>query len=385
MLNNIRIEIADKDKTVWTDDDELVRAIKKCVALMSRLTPYRTMIERTLTDDDIVDDYLIDMSDFLTNYIKIERVEYDTDLGLPTPVTFDVIGDYLKLRTDQGLAADKVLRIIYLRDWTAPTDSADGTYPIHLDDVVIIGSAGQALIFKAAEYTHKVITTLDSGLTVLGAISAITFPTAPTISSYLTDADTALDAAIARFAAAVTTLGSMDTPLGDANTALDAAITELSTAVGYLDTGDDLINAATRGEKAGSVYGEYAAHGTNVASGYIEEAKQRIALALGYEQDSARDTTIGNSYINEAIQRLTIAAREIDKYAGEVDSAGHEVSYYRAQIDKATMYGSLAASYLEAAGRYLADGQSKINEFLAALGIKPEYPRQKASGEQTSF
>jgi len=386
MTNSIRIELGDKAKTVWTDNDEITRAIVKTVALMSRLTPYRNLAEKVLTAAMIKDKYLLDISTILSDYIKIERVEYPiTTTTTPPPVvTFDVIGKYLKFREDHSLKADDEIRIIYLGAWTPPTPTAEGNYPVHLDDIVIIGSAGQALIFKAEQYTHTVISTLDGAITALGAISVVTFPSAPDITSHITAAGTALTAAIARFAAAVTTLGSMDVPLGDADTALDQVGTELTAAIAYLESGDDLINAATRGEKSGAVFGDYAGHRTDIADSYEKEAERRIALALAYEQDAARDTTIGNSYVNEAIQRITMASRLIDKFENEVGLANAGVSYYRSQIDKATQLGVIAAQYLEATGRYLASGQSKINEFLAALGFRPEFSTQRASAEQRS-
>lgn len=446
MISNIRIELGDRDSTVWTSDDEVTRAIEKAVSLMSRLTPKRDLIETTivrdiddetltissstgtlaykpikpgsvvmtgktldtdyridyltgivteigsnLTDTDYtvsyeLDPYILDLSSLLPDYIRLERVEYpvgDVPLSL---LTFDVFGSSLVIRgSGTTLSENDHLRVIYLKKWTPPTAEVEGDYPSHLDDIVIIGSAGQALIFKAVEYTHTVITNLDSAVTALGAISAVTFPSAPDIASYITDADTALDAAVARFTAAVTTLGSMDTPLADTNTALDQIDTELTAAIAFLTSGSSLINVATRGEDVGKIFGEYAGHRVDISEGYEKEASQRIALALAYEADAARDTTIGNSYVNEAIQRLAMAARLVDKYASEVSSAGHEVTYYRSQVDKATQYGTVASQYLEAAGRYLADGQSKINEFLAALGITPEFSKQKASHAQTPF
>lgn len=381
LISDIRIEIGDRSGDIW-QPDEITRAIEKTISLMSRLTPKRDLVEGTLLDAWIIDKYLLDISDILSDYIKIERVEYPTDEDHPPSVTFDVIGSHLKFRTDLSLAADKVIRIIYLGKWTPPTPNAEGDYPSHLDDIIIIGSAGQALIFKAEEYTHTAITTLASAVTAIEAISAVTFPSAPDISSYITDAETALDAAATRFGAAVTALGSMDTPLGDTETALDQIDTELTAAIGYLDSGDDLINAGTRGENVGKVFGEYAAHRTDIAVGYEKEAVQRVALALAWEAKAAREGTIGNSYVNEAIQRISSASRLVDKFASEASISVSEVTYYRAQLDNVAQFVAIANQYLETSGRYLASGQSKINEFLVALGIKPEFPTQKAAAGQ---
>ena len=381
MIGSIRIEVGDRAGAIW-QPDEIVRAIEKSISLLSRLTPKRDLVEGTLLEAWIVDKYLLDISAVLSDYIKIERVEYPTNGDPPPSVTFDVIGKYLKFRTDLGLTIGDVIRIIYLGKWTPPTPNADGDYPSHLNDIIIIGSAGQALIFKSEEYTHIAITTLASAITAIEAISAVTFPSAPDISSYITNAATALDAAVVRFAAAVTALGSMDTPLGDTNIALDQIDTELVAAIGYLNDGDSLINASTRGENVGKVYGEYASHRTDVAAGYEKEASQRVALALAWEAKAAREGTIGNSYVNEAIQRISMASRLVDAFASEASISASEVTYYRAQLDNVTQLIAIANQYLETSGRYLASGQSKINEFLVALGIKPEFSTQKASAEQ---
>lgn len=386
MISGIRIELGDKSQTVWTNNDEITRAIVKTVALMSRLTPKRSLVSSALDSGWITGTRILDISTLLPDYIRIEKVEYPADDEPPTIVTWDVVDGYLVFRSDPSLTAGETIRITYLGAWTPPTTDTEGDYPTHLDDIVIIGAAGQSLIFKAEEYTHTVITNLASAVSTLSGISAVTFPSAPDISSYITDADTALDAAIARFAAAVTTLGNMDTPLGDTETALDQVATHLGAAeTEYLDVGDDLINAATRGEKAAEIYGQYAGYRTGIANAYIAEAEKRIALALAHEADAARDTTIGNSYVNEAIQRLTIAARQLDSYEQDVSLAASKVAYYRSQIEKATQLGAIANQYLDAAGRYLASGQSKVNEFLVALGYKPEFFAQKSDSTQTPF
>lgn len=444
MLSAMRAELGDMAQSIWTIDDELSRGIEKTISLMSRFIQNRKIIETTIvreiTDETLtissgsgtlaykpikvgslsipdktldtdyrvnyltgvvteigtglpdtdytvsyeLDPNMLDISSLLTSFVKIERVEYPAGQSPATLVTFDKFGDFLAFRGNTTLVEDYHLRIIYLDKWTAPTSSEAGDYPEHLDNIIIIGAAGQALIFKAEEYMHDAHAAVDSAVTALGNISAVTMPTAPTLTTYLGDADTALDAAIARFEAAVTTLGSMDTPLTtDADAALDSAISELADAfTAYLDIGDDLINQGTRGESVGAVYGSYAGYAAGLVNSYISVAQQRIAMALAYEQDAARDTTIGNSYVNEAIQRLAIAARLVDLFENEIGLADTEVDYYNAQIAQANQYLNAATQHLTVAGRYLASGQAKINEFLAAFGVKPEFPTQKSSSEQ---
>lgn len=443
MVSALRTELQDEvaGSYIW-GEDELVRAIRKSTSLMSRLIPKRSMVETTIVRDindealtiasdtgtlaykpikvgsvvvtgEVLDtDYrinyltgviteigslladgaytvsydldphMLDMSSLLSDYIKVERVEYpagDEPITLPT---FDIIGDFLILRGNVTLVENDHLRMLYLGRWTAPTPIAVGDYPSHLDDTIIIGGAGQALIFKAEAHTQTAITCIALSKTTLDDIVAVTMATAPIITTETGDADTALDAAAARFAVAVTEADKIDTPLANAATALGKIAAEVVVAKGYLTTGAALINVGTRGEQVGRTYGDYSLAASGVADGYGKEAERDVALANSWEARAARETTIGNSYVNEAIQRLASASRLIDKYQQELAGDSTEVNYYRAQLEKAANYQTTARQYLEIAGRYLASGQSKINEFLVSLGLKPEFPTQKASSEQ---
>ena len=72
----------------------------------------------------------------------------------------------------------------------------------------------------------------------------------------------------------------------------------------------------------------------------------------------------------------------LEKYQYQVAGDVQKVNYYAAQIRKAEIYDNASREYLEAAGRYLASGQAKINEMLVMLGVKTEFPTQKAASEQ---
>ncbi len=61
-------------------------------------------------------------------------------------------------------------------------------------------------------------------------------------------------------------------------------------------------------------------------------------------------------------------------YASQVESYSIQVTNRMNQV----------TALLNIAGRFLASGQAKINEFLAALGIKPEFQIPKALMEQRS-
>lgn len=430
MRAEIRTELSDTG--TFFSDAEIDRAVQKCVSLMSRFIPKRVIVETTITRDITgetlaissdtgtltykpvkagsleipnktldthytinymtgvvteigsglpdtnytvsysLDPRMLDISSLLPeeNYIKIERIECPVGDDPPTLVTFEVFGETLLVKgKDTGLTEDEHLRIIYLKPWTAPIEvpsvwalntvialnevrrpttanatgyyyectartgdfktggteptwgtvlggttsddaitwtcialsNADGDYPEHLDNPVIIGSAGQALIYKAEKYVQQVITDLGT---------------------------------------AKTTLGNADTPLSDINSALDKVDTYLAgasdpSAKKYLEDGDAYIVTSNAGQNVAENYGVFSAGAAAIALGFISEAIQRISEA--------------NAHISQGREEHAIAR-----------------------------------SFLEAAGRYLASGQSKINEFLVSIGIKPEFLSYRGSSEQFS-
>ena len=446
ILAALRIELQDLDEDSYVhSEDDLSRAVRKCVSLMSRLIPDRGMVETTIVraitgetltiatdtgtltykpikpdslsipnktvDTDYTVNYLtgvvtevgsnlpdtdytvsyeldsqmLDISSLLSDYIKIDRMEYPAGEYPVANPTYDVLGDFIRLRGNTNtLTAGKHLRLMYLKRWTPATETVRGSYPTHLNDAIIIGSAGQALIFKAEKHTQAAVTAIAAGKVLLDAIAAVTVATAPSISTEITAAQTALAAGIARFVSAVTAVGNMDTPLGASVTALDKVGAVVVTGVGYLTTGAAKINAATRGDKVGEIYGAYGSHQAGLAQTYDREGAQRTALALGWEAKSGRETTIGNSYLNEGVQRLAVVARLLEKYRLELEGNSQDVAYYARQLDRITKYETTAKQLIEISGRFLASGQAKINEMLIMLGLKPEYSTQRASSGQPS-
>ena len=429
MLTKMKLELQDTATTkVWTDD-ELIRAIDKTVSLMSRLLPNRIILETQVTisvtgetlaiasstgtlanhpvksgtvvitgeilDTDYTINYLtgvvteigslladgnytvaydidnrsLDISDLITDYIKIERIEYPLSQDPPPKPTFDQIGNILFFRgEDFSLAEDEHMRIIYTKRWTPPYDGGDGDYTENLNDPVIIGAVGQSLIFKAEYYVAQAAIALASMGAELAAIS----PTAPTAFS------------IDTVPVAPTTLDII----------LDEIITPTNTVFAQVQTVLDLLNTADTGDfvvaKAHLVTGEV----------LINTANRGLNVAENYASYSSRSTELSASRINEALARLKQVEIAIQNYGYQVQALGGSASAYsakvgagaqkyRAQVDyytamlndgisMATQYSNQSKEYLELAGRYLASGQAKINEFLIGLGVKPELTIQKA-------
>jgi len=346
MITALRIELQDRDTdSLFHSKDDLARAIDKSVALMSRLIPKRTMVEtsiggaitgETLTissntgtlaykpvkvdslsiegktlhtdytvnyltgvvtevgsglpDTDYTVSYeldprIINLSSLVPDYIKIERVEYPAGQDPPTNPTFDLIGDYLLVRGNKvTLAEDKQLRVIYLAEWTPPDDNGEGDFPNHLNNAVVIGSAGQALIFKAEKYVKEAVD-------VLTTITPPTAPTAPTLS------------------------------FTDVGTALIAVGTRITAGAGYLTTGTDKINAATRGHEVGKTYGAYGDIEGNLAGAYVSQA-------IAYLREEEAKLT---KYASE----VTVFGSETNLHTAQVNDQGMKARNF---LDIASRY-----------------------------------------------
>ena len=422
IIGNLRIELQDTDQLLYKEE-ELIRAIEKSVSLMSRLIPKRGIIETTIVriisgetltitsstgtlaykpikkgtliitgkalDSDYRIDYLtgvvtevgsnlpdanyivsyeldtgmLDLSSILPDYIKLERVEYPAGSAPPTLITFDTYGTILVFRGTVSLTENEHLRIIYLARWSPPTLTEEGDYPSHLNDAVIIGSAGQALIFKAEKYVAEAA----DAFAVLAEPSAYTFvkpsspdlPTVPTKPTAPTLSFTAVESAL--------------TAIG----------TEITAAKEKLTSGETYINAATRGDTVAANYGRYAEAVYSGANTRVNEAIARLRqieeTLTKYASGVAAFGSETNSYANQVSGLVGLYRGK-----GEIESVGANI--YASQVNAfvAMISGQQAKAntLLDIAGRYLASGQSKINEMLIMLGQKPEFQTQKASSEQ---
>ena len=424
IIGNLRIELQDTDQLLYKEE-ELIRAIEKSVSLMSRLIPKRGIIETTIVriisgetltitsstgalaykpikkgtliitgkalDSDYRIDYLtgvvtevgsnlpdanyivsyeldtgmLDLSSILPDYIKLERVEYPAGSAPPTLITFDTYGTILVFRGTVSLTENEHLRIIYLARWSPPTLTEEGDYPSHLNDAIIIGSAGQALIFKAEKYVAEAA----DAFAVLAEPSAYTFvkPSSPSLPSVPTKPT----APTLSFTAVETALTAIDT--------------EITAAKAKLTSGETYINAATRGEGVATTYGTYGGIVMEGAGHRVSEAIARLRqieeTLTKYASEVAAFGSETNSYANHVSGLVSLFRGQ-----GEVESVGANI--YASQVNAfvAMISGQQAKAntLLDIAGRYLASGQSKINEMLIMLGQKPEFQTQKASSEQRS-
>lgn len=456
MRADIRIELS--DGSTFFSNDEIDRAVQKTVSLMSRFIPKRAVVETVLyrdiddetltiasdtgtlsykpikkgsvtitgekedTDYEVnyltgvvteigslladgdytvsyeLDNRLLDISTLLAEetYIRIDRVEYPAGDDRPTKVPFEVFGEFLSIGGDNVLTDDEHLRIIYFKPWTAPAAATDGDYPEHLDDPIIIGSAGQTLIFKAEKYVQQSITELE-----------LVNAAADSMATPLADINTALDkvstnvtlasTALTKVATYLETNGTSDNAkeiLADITddaadlrtaieTALDLASTYLTNATtppsahDYLVDGDDKINTSNTGQNVAENYVEYAKAAIAIYNSLIGEATTRLSNLRSYIEEARGWVELGNAFTAEGAQRINAAM-------AFVQEAGQRVAEVNAWAIQADRYTTTSREYLNIAGRYLASGQAKINEFLIAIGVKPELYKTQALSEQFS-
>lgn len=445
VLSSIRIEVSDRDGSLW-QEDELIRAIEKSVALMSRLLPKKSMISGEIESAWIEGNYL-DISSLLPVADRlgdaIQRVEYPANRTPPELVPVEVMGKYLWLKTNVSLKVGEDIRIIYQGTWTPPNYMQDADYPPHLDNVVIIGASGQALIFKAESYVQKAASTVESIMDALNDILALTldapdltapdkisldFPTAPTsptldtltppskpsldslspptpptlnielrqdefetsyfdppdapsLDDTITPPDVPVDFSVPT-APDLDTISAPSPPSSPAldftkiETALDEISTLMTSASGYLTTGENLINAGTRGDKVGETYGSYASINTQMAKSYTDEALGRLNQIDRELQKYASEVTAYGSEVNEY---ANILSATVSKYRGEIEAQSLWLNQYASDIQKygqrLTQETQKISLYSEEVRGYLA----RVNEEGTKLTKYGEESRVYAS------
>ncbi len=354
---------------------------------VNHMTGVVTEIDSNLPDTDYtisysLDPQSLDLSTFLTDYMRIDRIEYPAGQIPPNYIKAgDIFESFMFFNDDVTLTTNEIIRLTYRTVWAEPGVSA-GDYPPSLDTPIIIGAIGQALISKAQLYTIAAQVASTAAKTLLDAITAVTIPSAPDISSFQTDTDTALDAAIVRLASAVTEAAKMDAALALSATAIASMAAESALSNTQLDSAIPKIIVVQDADRVAENYALVADGFVRVSGSYGNESDKNILLSRTWGERATKETTIATGYITEAMQRLGAARRDLEKYQLQMAKAGHDVSYHNSRIQQALGYENNARQFLDIAGRYLASGQAKINEMLLMLGLKPEYNMYKSSPGQ---
>lgn len=408
------------------------------------MTGILTEIGTQMADTDYLitykqDTQRLDISSLVTNPVRITRVEYPVGELPPTYLgSFDLIEDYLILHKDDALTEGKHLRIYYDSAWTGaivvpsvwtadtvialdevrrpttanatgyyykctlragdfktggtePTwgttlggttvddaitwtaislSNANGEYPGHLADVIVTGASGFALLMKAEKYVQSAVAEI-----------ILTNAAADSMSTPLADINTALDKVATYLETNVandsgvdnakTLLTRITTDTAQLRTRIDAILSKANdflfsadtdpSAKYYLTQGDDYIKTVNVADRVAEKYADYARATIQTYTGLVAEATMRLDVLRSYIEEGGAWMQMGEDFIAEATQRIA------------------EVSAWAIQADR---YVATTTEYLNIAGRYLASGQSKVNEFFVLIGVKPEIQHTRAASSQ---
>lgn len=353
-----------------------------------------------------LDSRLIDLSSLLPreDYLKIERIEYPVGNDPPTFLVPEPLGQDILLVTGEGitLTEDYHVRIRYLKPWAAPGTLSKGDYPEHLDNAIIIGSCGQALILKAEKYVQQAIT--EIALTNAAA-DAMATPLADInvaldkVTTHVTEADTALDKVGTYLETSGTTdnakdvLANITDEIADLRTAVKTALDACATSLGTVSITaltTDLTEAATALDKVIT----YLETNTNENSKFwltkitTDIASLRTAITTAIDAANAYldevDTTdlgqatvgaeglletgddfitpindaarVPENYADYSRARTSIATARLNAALGYVQEATLRLNNLRSYIEQAGGWGQIASGFIAEAVQRINSG-----------------------------
>lgn len=188
---------------------------------------------------------VIDLTEIADELIRVDRVEYPYGSVPQEHQSYALVGNYLVL-VGEGISAqeevtDKSHALIeYKAKHTPPTTILDGTYPLFLDDTIVLASDAYTLFSLAMLHEHQAVAYLTEAKTsYLDSIAAIHGFIATALGRVTTYSAAAIleingsddppGSMHTEFALATTALGSMGTEVGAAATALGKVTTYCET------------------------------------------------------------------------------------------------------------------------------------------------------------
>jgi len=267
----------------------------------------------------------IDLSDIITNMIRVVRVEYPVDQVPQQFVSYNIWNDFMYIGSQKAgesqvqLMDKKHIAIYYEKPHTAPLAAAAPSYPAFLDEVICIGAAAYALLMMALKYEHQAVTDMTAVDTALGKVA---------------DEMINLEDII----------GGADNVWEDEASILSDMSTALIAAGSSLSSGESKINTVNVGDNVPELYRDYA----NVE---VAIAERHYLIARAWEQ--------------KRIDILTEVARYVDKADAWTAEAQGRIAN--------------ASLYLEIAIRFRQEGLERRNEFWSILRDKAEYRKRVSS------
>jgi len=344
-----------------------------------------------------VDKASLDIS-LITDAIRIVRVEYPVGNLPQSFVDFGIWNNilYINIYSDgqsQNMFEGKHIIVYYQAECTAPTVSADGSYPSVLDEIILKGATAYALMIRGIKEQHDARTDLDSAATDMGSVSITDIETAlDKVITYVGNADTALSAVSTRITEALTALDKVATEieqagsdtgedmegisdiLTDVDSALDEVSTQISsmgTALGeiaaiwtdeetyrdysntLLTSGDDYINKVNVGDRVAEMYNLFANTQANLAR--LSESVRNTKLA-----EAETYLTSASYYVAEANARFGLINSRIEMSRERVNQARGYMEEADRRINAAGGYLNQANTNLSSDNTYIAEANSRI-------------------------
>jgi len=343
---------------------------------------------------------VVKIDDITAGMLRINKIEHNPGVTPQEQPDFEVYGDYLfvtsKVPVDrddthsQEVMADKSHVWIYYDEiHTSPADSANGSYPTILDEVVLKGAEYYLIYAKAMKQFYLAETEIglantaldkidrqmltkggDSAAAIDGinnlaatgtgelALADIAFDLVPAILAEVDTTDLVAAEAVWAKEDAWLTTGS-----GDGTTGLTDAHVE-----DHLDVGTDLINTINTGERAAALRADFARVAVDAALVYDQRWKNNLAQAQ-VRLGQAR----GN--IESGQGRLASAQIRLGFVEGKVAIAGAFIRESDGRLVTADRYLQLAQFYLEQALVTREEFFTTLRDRLSIMGNLSSMPR----------
>ena len=370
----------------------------------------------------------LDISSMDANLVRVRRIEYPVGDVPQTFLPFSIWEDILFINLEgERVSEKKHLVIYYEAECTAPTVTANGSFSRYLDEVIIKGAAGYALMSRGLKAEHDAKIALSAGNSIIGTIvnslaeaalgniggmaSAIAVALAKitteatainsvlsTISGYVAsadaaldkivthvgDADSALDSVAGEISSAGQALAKITTHSGEAIDALAKVTTEVAKAGS--DAGQDMENINTELGSANTALGKVAGKITD-----METALGELA-AMWTDEESYR--TKANAYLesgDDYINKVNIGDRVADVYGtyaqvmaalarlsesrrtGKLAEASTHLSSASGHINEANTRANLVSGYVNEARERVNQAQAYISEAAGRIAVSRSY------------
>lgn len=373
----------------------------------------------------------LDISGILTESLNIHKIDVrDSNDQVRDTEGWEVWGDFLTIYDPSSsygyqFSDNDHINIWYYGQHTEPTATASGSFPRFLDQVMIVGAAGYALVMEGLQRKHQAVTDLASGRTSIGNIAAIHTAIGTVVTELGTtqgDINIALDLAATAFAAVAafitsataelalanaeldkydasggpiddsdTNLSSAITALADIDTILDKVTTHLTGVSSSAKAAFDAIDAeldkmVTSGTQAiaelasatdnadallalGEALLNAIGNSPNPALDYIRFVESKIAMSQTYLAEGALRASFGTARLNEGTGYSNIAQTFINEATARLSHAQTLVAIVNSYLATADRHTAAGAGYLGVAEGYLSQARTKIQEGLGSVQL----------------